>query len=288
MHGNTKMTLPGFLLLVGVLSLMVVFLIPSCDRAWEEGIPSGICMSNLSSINKALVIYKGENDGSFPWLYDTITEWDTTMVGTNRNVNPFGEKDDPNNPKHRSVSSLMFMLVRMNQSPGMFRCRFDKNAFVDLEVKAVEDDGDVLKGEYYWDFAWPDTVSYSYQAPRYVDGTTYANGVDNNETELVVVADMTPAATRPGWKPADVSKLDDDAVTGQLGPNHGGKEVNILRVAGYVQPQKRPDVGDSNDNIYTAFGTDFKTRRSATSLDIRQHVRKSDTFLIGPVGREAE
>ena len=140
----------------------------------------------------------------------------------------------------------------------------------------------------YWDFAKPENVSYSWQAPRYINATSYANGVDNSETELVVVADMTPAATNPGWKPTDVSKLSGDDIASQLGPNHDGKQVNVLRVAGYVQPQYRPDVGDSYDNIYTAYGTDFKKRRSATSLDIRQHLRKSDTFLIGPVGRKAE
>lgn len=288
MHGRAGMTSAELVAMVVVLAALVVLGVVACGPRSQALITYTHCLSNLSSINKAVVIYKGENDGQWPWLHDTITEWDTTGVGTNRNVNPLGENDDPNNPKRRSITSLMFLLVRMNQSPGMFRCPQDKNSTIDLEVKADADDGDVLAGEYYWDFAKPENVSFSYQAPRYVDAMTYANGVDNNETELIVFADMTPAATRPWWKPADVSKLADDAVASQLSFNHDGKNINILRVAGYVQSQNRPDVGDSNDNIYTAYGTDFKTRRSATSLDIRQHVRKSDTFLIGPVGRKAE
>lgn len=286
MNGRAGITLTETVVLaVVVLAVVILAVVLIGNEESQLGGHWANCMSNLSSINKAVIIYKGENDGEWPWLYDTITEWDTTKVGTNRNVSPYGENDDPNNPKRRSITTLMFRLVRMNQSPGMFRCPQDKNSEVDLETKADANDGDVREGEYYWDFSKPENVSFSYQAPRHIAGKGYANGIENSETELIVVADMTPAATNPGWKPADVSKLTGKAIQGQLGSNHGGKQVNVLRVAGYVQPQYRPDVGDSNDNIYTTYGRDFRTRRSATSLDIRQHVRKSDTFLIGPVGR---
>ncbi len=290
MHRRAGMTLAEIAVVVGVLVVVVVLAVvvlfgPGDESRW--GNPRR-CMRNLSSIGRAIQIYRSENDDAYPWLYDTITDWDTTEVGTNRNVSPFGANDDPNNPKRRSVTSLMFMLVRMQQDPRMFQCPQDKTSTLNWDAKAVEDDGDVRKGEYYWDFAEPENVSYSWQAPRYVNATTYANGVDVNESKLAVVADMTPAATNPGWKPADVSKLDDNAIAGQLGPNHDGKQVYVLWAAGDVQPLKRPDVGNANDNIYTAFGTNFKNRRSATSLDIRQHLRKSDTFLIGPVGRKAE
>ncbi len=274
------------LVVVVVVTLAVVLSGPGCER--EMGGHGYICMSSLNSISKAIIIYKGENDGEWPWLYDTITEWDKTAVGTNRDVSPFGEKDDPNNPKHRSVTSLMFMLVRMNQSPGMFRCPSDRNSEVDLETKADANDGDILEGEYYWDFSTPQNVSYSYQAPRYVNSTTYANGVNKNETEVVVLADMTPAATNPGWKPADVTELHGAALETQVSPNHNGKEVNVLRVGGDVQSHKRPDVGVDKDNIYTASGAPSAGSRSATSLDIRKHLSARDTFLIGPVAGKAK
>jgi len=244
-------------------------------------------MSNLNSIGKALIIYKGENDGAWPWLYDTMTEWDTTAVGTNRNVNPFGENDDPNSPKQRSVTSLMFMLVRNDQSPGMFRCPSDKDCELNWEVKAGADDGDVLEGEYYWDFSGPRNVSYSWQAPMWKDGR-FVQGLDSVETDTVVVSDMTPAATNPGWKPADVSRLTGAAVKAQNSPNHRGEQNNVLMVAGNVQRKKRPDVGADKDNIYTASGDPNAGSPSATSLDIRKHLSPRDTFLIGPVGRKAE
>ena len=83
--------------------------------------------------------------------------------------------------------------------------------------------------------------------------------------------------------------IDDDTIQSDieanLSNNHKGKQVNVLKVAGNVKAVKRPDVGVSKDQIYTAYGTDFKTRRSATSISLTQHKRTKDTFLIGPVGR---
>jgi hypothetical protein len=233
------------------------------------------------------MLYMSASSRDYPWLRDTMTAWDTTPVGTNRNINPSGTKDDPNNPKPRSITALMFMLVRQDQPPGMFRCPSDKHSVVDRNVKADANDGDVRKGEYYLDFSGPENVSYSWQAPIWKDGR-FLQGIDGSKTETVVIADMTPAATNPQWKPADVTQLAGSAIEAQNSPNHKGKFNNILRVAGNIQGAKRPDVGIDNDNIFTASGAPYAGSRGATSLDIRKHLSPRDTFLIGPVGRKAE
>jgi hypothetical protein len=246
-------------------------------------------MSNLRSINSATMLYKSASSVDYPWLNDNITAWDTTPVGTNRNIKTFGMGDDPNHPRPRSITALMFMLVRQNQPVGMFRCPSDKNSLVDPNPKVgVGVDGDLKKGEYYWDFSRPENVSYSWQAPIWKDGR-FLRGIDSSETDTVVIADMTPAATNPQWKPADVTQLAGSAIEPQNSPNHRGQQNNVLMVAGNVKAQKRPDVGMYNDNIFTASGAPYDGSRSATSLDIRKHLSARDTFLIGPVGRaEAE
>ena len=159
---------------------------------------------------------------------------------------------------------------------------------VERDAKAVEEDGDkasgVLEGEYYWDFSRPENVSYSWQAPIW-NGKHFLQGIDGNQTEAVFCADMTPAAVNPQWKPADVSKLDGEAVEAQNSPNHKGKQVNILRVDGNIWGKTRSDVGIDKDNIYTASGDPNAGSQSSTSLNIRKHLSTRDTFLIGPVGR---
>jgi len=287
MHGEAKITIVQLLVIVGLLVLLVLSLFTGIDGQGNEQTSRIVCMSNLRSVNSAIMLYKSANDGAYPWLYDKMTAWDTTPVGTNRNINPSGTKDDPNNPKPRSITALMFMLVRQDQPEGMFRCPSDKSSVVDRNVKADANDGDVRKGEYYLDFSGPENVSYSWQAPIWKDGR-FLQGIDGAETDTVVVADMTPAATNPQWKPADVTQITDSAIEPQNSPNHKGKFNNILMVAGNVTQKKRPDVGMYNDNIFTASGAPYVGSRSATSLNILKHLSAGDTFLIGPVGRKAE
>ena len=245
----------------------------------QEMTNRAVCMGNLGSINKGLVVYKAANDMEWPWLGEFSTDPSAVKTGTNRNREP-----GDNTRKKRCITAQMFMLVRMGQSPGIFRCPSDREAFVDDNTQADEDDGDIGEGEYYWDFSEPNNVSFSWQSPLY-KGKRNQQGLISFETEMVVVADMSPAAVDPNWKPADVTQLEGDEVRTQNTPNHQREQINVLYVAGNVRAENRPDVGVARDNIYTAYGTNFRSRRDATSTKVTDHKRSQDTFLIGPVGR---
>jgi hypothetical protein len=302
MHGRPGIALwqiiVAIVVVVAGLTTLAAFLMVGVLKRAQEISNRTVCMSNLRSINMATMLYKSANDGAYPWLYDTMTGWDTTEVGAVRDINPFGTKDDPNNPKPRSITALMFLLVRQDQPPGMFRCPSDRNSRADYSTKAVRDDGDkasgVPAGEYYWDFSRPENVSYSWQAPIWKNGR-FRQGIDNAETDTVVIADMTPAGANPQWKPANITQLTGSAIEAQNSPNHRGEQTNVLMVAGNVMGFKRPEVatgprGNLKDNIYTAGGSDENDSQwqGSTSLDIRKHLSPRDTFLIGPVGRKAE
>jgi hypothetical protein len=247
-------------------------------------------MSNLKIINSALILYSAENNGNWPWIAKVTSDPSVVVTSTNRNRSPL---KDPNAPGERSITALMFLLIRQDQPPGMFRCPDDKDATRDYAYKATEKDGDVLEGEYYWDFSKPENVSYSWQAPIWVRGR-FEVGLPKQpkeewiEPNAVICADMTPPAKVIGWKPVDVSKLSDNAIMNQNSPNHQGNRTNIVRVDGRVEAANRPDVGVDKDNVYTVSGDPNAGSRSATSLDIRKHLSTRDTFLIGPVGRKAE
>jgi prepilin-type N-terminal cleavage/methylation domain-containing protein len=289
MRRTKAFTLVELLVVVGIIGLLAAILVPTLQQA-QELTNRTVCMSNLRSINSAVVLYKSSNDGAWPWLYSKIKSWDTTIVGTNREKNPFGETD-ANNPMNRSLTALVFMLVRQDQPPGMFRCPSDKNSYVDRTVKADKNIGDkatgVIEGEYYWDFSKAENMSYSYQAPRVTSGTTYANGVDSSLTEIIVYGDMTPRYEGDSkWEPMEIKNdTPQTDIEKQLSYNHKGKQQNVLRVAGNVEAKKRPDVGDSDDQIFTAYGDVFANRRTAKSIALKDHTKSRDTFLIGPVGR---
>ncbi|GEM_PF-2042141 len=273
-------TLVELLVVVGIIGLLAAILVPTLQQA-QELTNRTVCMSNLRSINSAAMLYKSANDGIWPWLYNKNNAWDTTEVGENRNL-------DPNTTVARSVTALMFMLVRQDQPPGMFRCPSDKGSVVDDNTKAKEKDSFIEEREYYLDFSKPENISYSYQAPRFVT-PNYANGIDSSETEMVVMADMSP---RYGGDTVWTPKAITDSTTAtelqkELSNNHKQKQINILRVAGNVAAVKRPDVGVYQDQIYTAFGSTLTgdSPRKAVSKELSQHLKSSDTFLIGPVGR---
>ena len=281
-------TLVELLVVVGIIGLLVAILVPTLNDA-NELVNRTVCMAHLSGIYKAAVLYKGENDNIWPWLYNDINGWDevSTPVGTNRTKDPFLSA---NKSAKRSISTLMFMLVRQGQSPGLFRCPSDKNSLVDPNAKVGElIDGDMKEGEYYWDFSLPENVSYSYQAPKAnTTDANYVNGVSDSETELIVYADMSPAYEGESWNAADLSRIttmSQPEIAKQLSNNHKGKQINVLRVAGNVAGVKRPDVGDSFDQIYTTYKRTFSTRRTASSVSLADHQAARDTFLIGPRGR---
>jgi hypothetical protein len=298
MHGETGMTIwklvIGVVVGVFLLFLVAAILIPNSGSAIE--LPNRtVCMSNLRSIGNALKLYRSENDGAWPWIGEVTSDPTVVRTGTNRNRSPL---KDPNAPCDRSITSLMFLLVRMDQPPGMFRCPSDKNSVVDDNTKAKQDDGDkdsgVRERQYYWDFSKPENLSYSWQAPVWKDGRFLQGilkGTYEEDTETAIAADMTP---RYGgfekWTPRAIDGQSTQAdIEKQLSNNHKGKQVNILRVAGNVAAVKRPDVGIYRDSIYTASGNLNGGSQGATSLDIRKHLSSRDTFLIGPVGRaEAE
>lgn len=288
MHARRGMTLTELVVVVALVSALFCtgalaafgLLGPAREKANRA-----ICMGNLGSINKALVIYKASNDDKYPWLGDHFISWETAKVGVNRNKAP--AKDNPWKPRERSLTALPFLLVRMGQPAKMFNCPSDPNAAEDTGAKACEDDGDVEEGDYYWDFSKPENVSYSFQSPRYVNANACAQGIEAGQTEMVITADMTPRYG-PGekWTPKAVDEgSSQEDIEKQMSRNHGGKQVNVLKVAGNVKAEKRPDVGVVKDNIYTAYGTDFKNRRTSTSTKLTDHVKSMDTFLIGPVGR---
>jgi hypothetical protein len=268
------------LVIVGliVLFLLAFFLVPTRGTAYElKGRP--VCMSNLKSIGSALTLYKSANDDKWPWFSNDGTGWETNPVGLNRGV-----KDDPNTQPERSVTALMFLLVRQNLSPRVFVCPSSADT-ADANIRDTANTAADEEPKYFWDFSSSHNVSYSWQAPIKGKDGKYHQGLNDNDNDTVVIADKTPRWGPQPWN----NTAWDPALTGtkvepHMSKNHsGGKVVNALFVGMNVNKFNRPDFGINNDMIYTASGKKSMGDRNGTSISIVDHLSTRDTFLIGPV-----
>ena len=65
-------TLIELLVVIAIIALLVAILLPSLGRARELA-KQAVCQSNLNSIGKAMMLYKGDDKDRFPVMMDTYT-----------------------------------------------------------------------------------------------------------------------------------------------------------------------------------------------------------------------
>ena len=251
--------------MAGLISLAVLataILLPPITRPGIESFATMQCRSYLRSIGGAVTLYKSENGDRWPWIHGVTSDWSAVPTGTNRDKDP---NDDPNGPGDRSITSLLFLLVREGMPAKWFICPSDANATRDPNVP--EPSTRTAEWDDAWDFSHHTNVSYSWQAPVQTDHA-YTNGLDEAYPATAILADKTPAYTDPAWRPDTIGPaVDADLVRRNISRNHAhGGQINVLTVGMAVMSTTRPDVGDANDNIYTASGTSEGGSRGATSL----------------------
>ncbi len=287
-------TLVELLVVIAIIALLVSILMPGLARARELA-RRAACMTNLNGMGKAITVYQGDNDDSWPHMLANGWEGESFATPT----------QGPAVGAAKPVTALMFMLVRSGQPSRMFVCPSDDQAKPDDETKDNT-------GAYHWDFSKTDsgarTVSYSYQQPLY-DGSGYVQGVTGSESSLVVAADMTPWAGDAGnpsaadWGAAhwenytgadgqDASR-DADREEG-MSPNHkgpgvkGGEQIHFLRASISVDKSPQANVGVSKDNIFTAATANNGSYDPKGTLNATDHKKASDSFLRGPRVKGAE
>lgn len=306
MKHSRGFSLPELLVLI-VCVLLVVTVCFITLAYWVDGAHKPNCLSCLKGIGTALAIYAND-EGAYPMLPGC--GWDNVPDGTSYFSNsgsPF-TTDKPNGDwsKPRSVTSLMFMLVRGSYSPPkVFVCPSDGNAEADY---CTTDSAGVLN----WDFSSGQAnggtigsvrnVSYSYQCPiTRGAGALDLNGVPvSADSNLVIVADRTPAARggtfagaagSPGAWSAGVSP---DNIHFYNSQNHNnGEMMNVLYADDHAAKVTTPNCGavvtttKTPDCIFsTLAGPPAATAKDdgldyGGAVDNTKHVGKRDSYLFG-------
>jgi prepilin-type N-terminal cleavage/methylation domain-containing protein len=286
-------TLIELLVVIAIIALLVSILMPGLGRARELA-RRAKCMSNLSSIGKAMSIYvnDGTND-AFPFISARV-DGNSITPDFGLDVPPTGvingtSEDGTDVPSDYetvadatlNITALPFLLVREGQATELFICPSD------METMTADDNVRSDAGEYYWDFTDPNTnCSYSFQAPKSVDdGATLSSGITNqSQADLVIMADKNPGesvGTPPDWS----TSLSQDEIEQANSPNHQGELNNYLIKNFSVQKDRAANVGvnveGEDDCIYTTYGD---TPANAPQGDLTNDYIESvnDSYVIGP------
>ena len=306
MRREKGFTLIELLVVIAIIALLVSILLPSLNRARELA-KRAVCSANLHGLGQAFALYAGENSDSWPWIELSGSAQFTADVGTQYNIS-LNTSTGGNNTSDRSITAILFLLVRGGQPASLFNCPSDS---VSQESELLKDPNN----DYYWDFVASDandavdpnnahkTMSYSFQAPLYSDttGRMRKSGVGNSsKSSLVIMADKTPqygagSSETPAQTDWTNKALSDGLMKEGMSQNHSnGELVNYLRADfSTTSSQKRADFGIAKDNVYSAAETtknsttgeyDPRTEQGPGTLLWNRHVSNEDTFLVGPRG----
>ena len=260
-------TLVELLVVIGIIALLISILLPSLNRAREMS--SRIkCANNLRQIGQSLMLYAGENKGTYPRTYYmpfntyAIPMTDTTAdatAGVGFDVsNPF---DTNNLVGTNNITAAVFLLLRtQNIGAEVFVCPSagdrDKDNFGGGTNSARDRSNfsdKQLNLSYGFAVMYPATLSGGVARPYWSPTSEAASfyGWDESTSghpDFALAADMGPGQPANGLSLTTTSSSSE--MNEANSKNHGQDGQNVLYGDGHVTWRDTMFCGRGDDPIY--------------------------------------
>jgi len=265
-------TLIELLVVVAIIALLIAILLPSLGKARELANRS-YCAANLRGIIQSMVVYSAENNDQYPSVLPPTTLngymlASSQSTGTNLSTMTSADKAidgyypaagyDPGSV----TANLWILVLRNSTSAKQFICKSDP---VPTQVSQLQS-----ASQYYVnfnggtggtstaEFGYSYSVSYPWAgtAVPQQPGAWWKNTTDSSLPIMSDIAPMNGTGTNPVAQTPGTSSngVPTNGAKAWNSANHQRDGQNIGFADAHTEFSRRPDVGQSNDNIFTAWG----------------------------------
>jgi len=262
-------TLIELLVVVAIIALLIAILLPSLGRARELSNRT-YCAANARGIMQSMNVYGADNSDTFPVVVAgnqkayVLSSSGTLSGGTTADNALATMYTGATPPQKGSITASLWVLVLKNAvTPKQFICKSDpfaSSTAAQLQTNANFwlnfNDGTTtvanfdLANSYSFAYPWTDTTTPS------VSGIWRAT----TDSSLPIMSDMAPlsasgsnpTAQTPG---TGTNGNPTNGAKAWNSPNHQREGQTIGYSDGHATFERRADIGQNNDNIYTAWGS---------------------------------
>jgi hypothetical protein len=231
-----------------LIPLMIAMLLPSLGKARELSNRS-VCAANLRGISQSMNIYAADNNDAYP-IISKVGGYSLASGGTGT---PQADADKTILSLYKSpepsVTQNMWLLVLTGQvAPKQFLCKSDPaptipaSAAVGADYQINFNNGSGAPSDYAYSYSF----AYPWTQTREIGGW-WKNMTD---ASLPVIGDMNPLAGTgsPAASPHTPTGREANSFT------HQRDGQNIGYGDGHAEFLRLPNVGQSNDNVYSSNG----------------------------------
>jgi prepilin-type N-terminal cleavage/methylation domain-containing protein len=314
-------TLVELLVVIAIIALLMGILMPALARVRMIAYRM-VCGSNLSGIGKALLLYAGDSQDTYPMPGYQALPVVYAFGGSISTFDASGGTAPASTVFFSTVSgsggsatmgSLFYMLVKYQDvSPKQFVCKGDSGSEIFklttytsttvTDLTKVYDFGTRpakhCSYAYHFPFArtttanplagFPISVSSSPSSPLAADRNP---GLDKNASAYITggdnggtLATVSPPATSPcaNWSLNNNQYTDKDFVFNAYAHQREGQ--NVLYNDGHVKFESQANVGINNDNIYQRWATTYWSGTSTSTTPLNKYDFEACGRLPGMTG----